>query len=160
MDTDMYEQLISRRNLRWQTVLRIVLVEGLTLVGLLGLFSGEMVVLGAAILLGVLAWYFLFPLFRVEYEYILVGRDLTIDVIYGQRRRKTVAVMDLSKVEVAPGTPEKGRMGQFYDATSGNGGGNTLEIRLPRGHRIQKIWIEPDERLAGMMAHWIRAHFI
>lgn len=160
MNTAVYEQMVSRKNLRWQTVLRVVVVEGLTLAGLLGLFSGELIVLVAALLLGVLAWYFLFPLFRVEYEYTLVGHDLQIDVIYGEKRRKKVISIDLSKNRIVPGTPEKTakqeKPGRLYDATSGMGEGGIVEIRLSGEYRYEKVWIEPDETLSEMIRPWIR----
>lgn len=48
------------------------------------------------------ALYFVFDvLSRKEYEYILDGKTLTIDVIYGKRRcRKTAHIIDMTEMEV------------------------------------------------------------
>ena len=37
---------------------------------------------------------------RKEYEYILDGKTLTIDVIYGKRYRKTAHIIDMTEMEV------------------------------------------------------------
>ena len=47
------------------------------------------------------ALYFVFDvLSRKEYEYILDGKTLTIDVIYGKRYRKTAHIIDMTEREV------------------------------------------------------------
>ena len=47
------------------------------------------------------ALYFVFDvLSRKEYEYILDGKTLTIDVIYGKRYRKTAHIIDMTEMEV------------------------------------------------------------
>ncbi len=71
-------------------------------------YSGYFVLLGimisqAFMLAGFLlvALYFVFDvLSRKEYEYILDGKTLTIDVIYGKRYRKTAHIIDMTEMEV------------------------------------------------------------
>ena len=41
-----------------------------------------------AVILAMLAYYFVFPRLSVEYEYILLNHDLQIDIIYNRAKRK------------------------------------------------------------------------
>lgn len=65
---------------------------------LLGIMISQAFMLAGFLLV---ALYFVFDvLSRKEYEYILDGKTLTIDVIYGKRYRKTAHIIDMTEMEV------------------------------------------------------------
>ena len=65
---------------------------------LLGIMISQAFMLAGFLLV---ALYFVFDvLSRKEYEYILDGKTLTIDVIYGKRYRNTAHIIDMTEMEV------------------------------------------------------------
>lgn len=54
----------------------------------------------AAILFGILSYVLYFRKKKVEYEYVYVDKELRIDRIYNETRRKRATVLDLSKMEI------------------------------------------------------------
>ena len=44
-----------------------------------------------AVILAVVAYYFIFPKLNVEYEYIILNHDLQIDAIYNKAKPQTPA---------------------------------------------------------------------
>lgn len=76
---------------------KLMVVFGVFFV-LLGIMISQAFMLAGFLLV---ALYFVFDvLSRKEYEYILDGKTLTIDVIYGKRYRKTAHIIDMTEMEV------------------------------------------------------------
>lgn len=80
-------------------------VIGFTLVGLAVLCVGAAIMItplslvGTA-LFGVLSYFLYFSKMQVEYEYTYMDRELRIDRICNESKRKSVAVLDLTKMEL------------------------------------------------------------
>lgn len=64
-----------------------------------GLFVHPLFLLGA-VAFGVLSYVVYFRKMKVEYEYTYMDRELRIDRIYNESKRKSVVVLDLNKMEI------------------------------------------------------------
>lgn len=53
------------------------------------------------ILFGVLSYFLYFSKMEIEYEYTYMDKELRIDRIYNASKRKSFAVLDLNKMEIA-----------------------------------------------------------
>lgn len=109
------------------------------------------------IALGV-ASFFLMPTFDVEFEYLLVNRELDIDKIYSKSRRKKAEQFHLEEMELFA-LENSLRMDSYRnninlktkDYSSGNGkeGVYAMIIRDDRG--IYKVLLEPDDAMLDAM---------
>ena len=98
--SDLYSEILVKR----QSGSTDMLKKGGLITLILLLAAGGIVftpiLLLAAVVLGAVAWFFIFPLFHVEYEYLIVNKELDIDAIYAQQKRKTVAKYDLENMDL------------------------------------------------------------
>lgn len=93
----------------------------------------------------------------IEYEYLYIDRQLTVDRIAGKSRRRRAAEYDMADVEViAPMGSD--RMKEFdrqvkstVDFSSGADGARTYGIIHNRSGVCTRIIIEPDERMIRLM---------
>lgn len=91
-------QQVKRKQKKMTGVLRKLMVVFGVFFVLLGIMISQAFMLAGFLLV---ALYFVFDvLSRKEYEYILDGKTLTIDVIYGKRYRKTAHITDMTEMEV------------------------------------------------------------
>lgn len=91
-------QQVKRKQKKMTGVLRKLMVVFGVFFVLLGIMISQAFMLAGFLLV---ALYFVFDvLSRKEYEYILDGKTLTIDVIYGKRYRKTADIIDMTEMEV------------------------------------------------------------
>ena len=91
-------QQVKRKQKKMTGVLRKLMVVFGVFFVLLGIMISQAFMLAGFLLV---ALYFVFDvLSRKEYEYILDGKKLTIDVIYGKRYRKTAHIIDMTEMEV------------------------------------------------------------
>lgn len=91
-------QQVKRKQKKMTGVLRKLMVVFGVFFVLLGIMISQAFMLAGFLLV---ALYFVFDvLSRKEYEYILDGKTLTIDVIYGKLYRKTAHIIDMTEMEV------------------------------------------------------------
>lgn len=91
-------QQVKRKQKKMTGVLRKLMVVFGVFFVLLGIMISQAFMLAGFLLV---ALYFVFDvLSRKEYEYILDGKTLTIDVIYGKWYRKTAHIIDMTEMEV------------------------------------------------------------
>ena len=91
-------QQVKRKQKKMTGVLRKLMVVFGVFFVLLGIMISQAFMLAGFLLV---ALYFVFDvLSRKEYEYILDGKTLTIDVIYGKRYRKPAHIIDMTEMEV------------------------------------------------------------
>jgi hypothetical protein len=94
----------------------------------------------------------------VEYEFVLVKNELTIDAIYGKNKRKSLHTIDVSKCElIAPVTStyaagyDRNTEMKSFDYTSGEGKEPVYLLITNFGAAPAKIYMEMDEKmLEGM----------
>ncbi len=96
---DSYKELLVKKERGIQgTVMRIVCVVPTVLLALLTL-SGNLIVFIAVVALGVFD-YFVFQWTDVEFEYLYLDKEITVDKVMAKTRRKRAAVLDVNKIEM------------------------------------------------------------
>lgn len=159
MNDAYYEQLVTRKQngktalLRTLSILPIVL---LILIGFpfLGFFS-----LMLAVLYGLLAYYFIFPRFNVEYEYNLLNHDLDIAAVYNKSSRKDKLSIDIQHAEIiAPKNSHRldsYHTSKTYDFSSGDGNAKTYAIIITLNQTLSTVLIDPDAEMLEHMKGWM-----
>ncbi len=64
-----------------------------------GLFISPLAFIGTVVF-GILAYFLYFAKMQVEYEYTYMDRELRVDRIYNETKRKSMVTLDLSKMEI------------------------------------------------------------
>ncbi len=107
------------------------------------------------------ATYFIFPMFSVEYEYLVVNDQLSVDRIMGQVRRKKVWEATLDQIEImAPldsyllKDAEKKDM-KVLDFSSHMAGAKVYGIIALTATGSAKVLFEPNEKILKHL--WSRA---
>lgn len=159
MNDAYYEQLISRKSKPIDYVIRFLVVFVIIAVAFFGMpFIGFLAIF-VAVLLGVLAYYFVLPKLNVEYEYVLLNHDMDVDAIYSQSKRKRVLSFDIKEAEiVAPVNSH--RLQSYnpvktYNFSSNRANANTYAIMLNQGGQMNRILIDPDEAMLNHMENWL-----
>ncbi len=163
MDNTRVEQLIKRNSNGTVLVSRIMCIIaalfliyfGFWALGTLGLLSG------AAVIYAVV---YFFKMTDVEYEYLLLGTELSIDIIYGKSKRKHASSFNIQEAEMfAP--ISSGRMYNYLNNekivarnyTSGATENNEKAYALVINNKSQmyKVFIEPNEQLFEAIKSYI-----
>ena len=159
MNDALYEQLISRRPKPYDLPLRILIILVIVAVAVLGMPFVGILSFVIAVILAVLAYYFVFPKLNVEYEYIILNHDLQIDAIYNKAKRKRLKNLDIQGAEIiAPkGSPRlhSYKPDKVYDYSSGNPSGKAYAIMMPMDQKNICIYIEPDAKMIDHMKQWM-----
>ena len=112
-----------------------------------------------AVILAVVAYYFIFPKLNVEYEYMILNHDLQIDAIYNKAKRKRLKSLDIQGAEIiAPkGSPRLNsyKPDKVYDYTSGNPNGKPYAIMISLDQKNECIYFEPDAKMIDHMKQWM-----
>ena len=159
MNDALYEQLISRRPKAYDLPVRILVILVIVAVAILGMPFVGFLSFVIAVVLAVIAYYFIFPKLSVEYEYIILNHDLQIDAIYNKAKRKRLQSLDIQGAEIiAPkGSPRLNsyRPDKTYDYTSGDPNGKAYAIMVPMDQKNVCICIEPDAQMLDHMSQWM-----
>lgn len=97
MNETYVEWLIKKKTPAYMTLLRIVTIMLAVCFILLGFILWPALIIGVVI--GVAA-YFIYMNSDLEYEYLYVDKELTIDKVMAKSKRKRVATFDMGKMEV------------------------------------------------------------
>lgn len=109
---DSYKELLVKKEKGFKDkLLRVVCVIPTIFFGLLSLLFGNVVLFIVTIALGVLD-YFIFQWTDIEYEYLYLDKEISIDKIMAKNRRKRVAVLSVEKMEIL--APEKSHQLDSY----------------------------------------------
>ncbi len=93
------ELLIKQRENKRDKFLGILLV----VTGCVSFFSAlavHVVFILGTVLFGILSYFVYFRKMKVEYEYTYMDKELRVDRIFNEAKRKRVATLDLSKMEI------------------------------------------------------------
>ena len=106
-----------------------------------------------------IAYYFIFPRFNVEYEYDLLNHDLDIAAIYSKANRKKKLSIDIQQAEIiAPkGSP---RLNSYHpdktlDFSSGASDAKVYAVMIPVDQKLNCIFIEPDRTMMEHIKGWM-----
>ncbi|MFI3238022.1 MAG: DUF6106 family protein [Lachnospiraceae bacterium] len=98
--SDVYvEWLVKRTSTGLSKVIKFLSIFIMIIIVLLFVFTGNFFVMIVAIVVGVAA-YMLKTGADVEYEYLYVDKQLSIDSIFSKTRRKKSETLDLERVEI------------------------------------------------------------
>lgn len=153
MDNTYVEKLVSKKMTTTTAMIRVATIVACVIAIYVLSFYLGIYGLVAMFVCGYLIYY-VFSVTSVEYEYVLVKNELTIDGIYGKNKRKTLQQIDVSKCEViapvestyAAGYHRNTEMKSF-DYTSGTGEEQVFLLLISFGAAPAKVYIEVDDRL-------------
>lgn len=124
----------------------------LALTPMLGIFGMIILAVAAA------ATYFVFRNSQVEFEYLYVSNQLTIDRIYGRIKRKKAWEGSMDQVQIVAPTGsseardhERGNGMKVLDFSSRNPEVKTFTLISQSGGNATKIIFEPDTKLLRCM---------
>lgn len=159
MNDALYEQLITRRPKAYDLPVRILVILVIVAVAVLGMPFLGVLSFVIAVILAVIAYYFIFAKLNVEYEYIILNHDLQVDAIYNRSKRKRLQNIDIQGAEIiAPkGSPRLNsyKPDKVYDYSSGNPDGKAYAIMIPKDQKNVCIYIEPDAKMIDHMSQWM-----
>ena len=149
MNETYVEWLVKKKTPAYMTLLRILSVMLTVCFVLVGLAFVPALLVGIA--LGVAA-YFIYMNSDLEYEYLYVDKELTVDKVMAKSKRKRVAVFDIGKMEIL--APVKSwRLDNYKNRTDKAVDYSSGEEKQPDTRYVmfydgkQKIIIEPNEEL-------------
>ncbi len=93
------ELLIKQRENKSAKLLAMTMITAAVISLISGLFIHPLFLIGA-VAFGILSYVVYFRKMKVEYEYTYMDRELRIDRIYNESKRKSIAVLDLNKMEI------------------------------------------------------------
>ena len=100
MNDALYEQIVARRPKPYDLPVRILVILLIVAVAVLGMPFVGFFSFVVAVIIAMLAYYFIFPRLSVEYEYALLNHDLQIDAIYNKAKRKAKMNIDIQNAEI------------------------------------------------------------
>lgn len=148
--TDTYVELLVKRP-RWKaaSALHGIMIGLGAVLFYIGILTHVLITLAALLCWG--ASYLLVMQVSIEYEYLYLDKELTVDKIKNQTRRKKVAVYQLSTLEVM--APRKSHRLDRYqnlkakDFSSETEEGNAFELVLNGENGRERIVIDTNEEL-------------
>ena len=157
MNDDAYaEWLVKRKDPIYAIPVKILMA----VLCLVSLLIAMQTAFGAILLIAVgIAAYFVFINLSVEFEYLVVEGDVSIDRILARSRRKKV--LDCKKEEIQIVAPSDSYMLKDYektgmkvkDCTSGRNESKTYALIYQQGADCVKILFEPDEKILRALRH-------
>ncbi len=93
------ELLIKQQESGKDKFLGIIMIVAAVISVASGLLMHPLFLLGA-VAFGILSYVVYFRKMKVEYEYTYMDRELRIDRIYNESKRKSIVVLDLNKMEI------------------------------------------------------------
>ncbi len=151
MNDTYVEVMVARKKNPFLGAARIILYALALICFLLSLKSG-LFLIGTAVF-AALAFFYL-PTLDIEYEYLYIDKEISIDKIMSKEKRKHVYTVDLNKMDViAPANSHeldshKARGAKVYDYTSGNEDVKVYSIVYAAGNEgTVLVNIEPNEEM-------------
>ena len=111
MNESYKELLVKKDRGTKETLLRFASVALTVILGLLTFMMNPMIFFIVMIVLGVLD-YFVFQLTDIEYEYLYLDKEISVDKIMAKTRRKKLTTISVDKIEIM--APEKSHQLDSY----------------------------------------------
>lgn len=132
MNESYKELLVKKDKGAKETLTRVVCIVPTVLLGLWTLLTGNIILFTVVIILGVLD-YFVFQWTDIEYEYLYLDKEISVDKIMAKTRRKKVTTISVDKIEIM--APVKSYQLDSYRNRQAK------EVDLSAGHDL------PDQKL-------------
>lgn len=156
MNNDIYAEWLVKVKNPWYRIPYYLLVGVLALLVILLTIRNSWGIVAIAVL--IIAVMFTHRYLTLEYEYVFVTSELSIDVIYSEQIRKTKKRIEMSSVEsVEPTNEEKIKMRRedknivFEDFSSKMKDEKTYTITFSEKGATHLLIFEPDEKLLRAM---------
>lgn len=153
MNETYVEWLVKKKTPAYMTLLRILSIMLAACFVLVGMILLPALLIGIALSI---AAYFIYLNSDLEYEYLYVDRELTVDKVMAKRRRKRVAVFELEKMEIV--APVKSwHLDHFKNRTDKTVDYSSGEEKQPDRRFVffydgkQKVLFEPNEEIIKAM---------
>ena len=151
MNDTYVECMVARKSSPLKGVLKYVIYI-LAVISGLSTLMGYIIFLVPLVIFGLLAW-FVVPGFDLEYEYLYLDREISIDKIMSKQKRKRVRTLELNKMEkMCPINSHeldsyKSRNVKVSDYSSGTDGAKVWVIVYTGKDGEELVWIEPNEEM-------------
>ncbi len=159
MNDTYVECLVAKKQNPLFTVLKGVIIAACIFCVLLGFSLGNQLFMLLGIAGGFLSFYLLFPMFSIEYEYLYLDKEITIDKIMSKQKRKRAEVLDLSKMELlAPADSHEmdnylSRKVPIKDYSSGIEGHKAYYLVYHDEKEEALYKLEPDEEMLNAIRY-------
>jgi len=150
MNETYVECMVAKKKSPLVPVLRIVIWAIVILLFMIGM--ANMIFFIVAIVAAILAYIFL-PQLDIEYEYLYLDREISIDKVLAKQKRKHVRTIDLNKMElIAPYTSHeldsyKNRNIKVADFSSGDAEAKPYAIVYHDQNQDELILLEPNAEM-------------
>ena len=150
MNETYVECLVARKQNPLGILIKAGMIALISVSVILSMF-GIPLTLIAAVVLVFLAIYVVFPMLSIEYEYLYLDKEITIDKIMSKQKRKRVQVLDIGKMELlAPSSSHefdsyRNRTVKEKDYSSGYEDHKTWYLAYHDENEETLIKLEPDE---------------
>lgn len=142
MNESYKELLVKKEKGPKEAVERVACIVTAVLLGLAALFSANMILFIATVAFGVLT-YFVFQWTDIEYEYLYLDKEITVDKVMAKSRRKRAVVIDVNKIEVM--APENSSQLQYYKNRQVKTTDLSAGHDLP-GQRLYAVYYEGSQK--------------
>lgn len=159
MNDALCEHIVARKSKPTDLLIRILVIVAVIAIAVLGMPFIGFFSFAVAVIAAMLAYYFIFPMLSVEYEYSLLNHDLEIDAIYNKSKRKSKINVDIQTAEII--APKRShRLDSYHaenvcDFSSGNADAKVFAIMIPVEQKNTCIYIEPDQKMIDHMKQWM-----
>ena len=159
MNDTYVEVMVARKKPPMLGFLKILLYALAIICFLASMYMNALLLAGAAVFAALA--FFVLPRLDIEYEYLYLDKEITIDKIMSREKRKNVYTVDLNKMEFMAREssheldPFKARNLKTHDFTSGQDLSPVYTIVIATGTDTELVNIEPNEE----MLHAIRTVF-
>lgn len=99
MNESYKELLVKKPSGAKETLFKVLILAPTIIAGLLTLLTGSIILFIVTVALGV-GCFFVFQRTNIEYEYLYLDKEISIDKIMGQAKRKRVLTLDVNKIEI------------------------------------------------------------
>ncbi|MBP5198434.1 MAG: hypothetical protein J6033_05210 [Lachnospiraceae bacterium] len=99
MSDSYVECLVKAEQKSWAKAVKVLLIIFVVLLVFFAIAAAQFMAFIGAVAVGV-AIYFFNMFTKVEYEYLYLDKEISVDAIYNQTRRKTVATYSVSNIEI------------------------------------------------------------
>jgi hypothetical protein len=146
---DYYEQIIKCDNEKTLALIRLAIGCVTLLLIAVSYFLGVPTLFLAALAVLIIGLFVVLPQFNMEYEYLYISKELSVDRIYNKERRKKMGSYDLTNMEImAPEGSDalwinKDAKSVVHDYTSQSKNGQVYVI-IMKDKDSTRIRFEPD----------------
>lgn len=143
MNESYKELLVKKQSGVKEKAIRVACLVPTICIGILTLLTGNMVFFLITVILGV-AVYFVFQQTDIEYEYLYLDKEISIDKIMAKTRRKKVLTLDVNKIEIL--APEKSYQLDSYRNRQVKTADYSAGVDLP-GQKLYVMFYEGNQKI-------------